>query len=149
MQPKRGFKNHIVPFVESFIHDNVKIDESFASWIVAITASDGDQHFEFDEVLFKLNDPNWIYYTDSIFIDSTYDLSTQKVPLPDESWVYDRRNFVSDEVSNVLDAWVKKYFQEEIFEEDYPFHHKKKDLFLDIHQFKDLLFHGNTVGSEV
>ena len=150
VQPNRKIKDHKVPFVgQPFIYEEVKIDEPFSSWIKALTASFDDEHFVFEEVPFKLNDPGWVYYTDSIFIDSTFACPTEKVPLPDKSWVYQHRDFVSIEISNVLDAWVKKYFQDEIFEEDYPFHNKSKDLFLDIHQFRDLLYEGNTVGSEV
>ncbi|KAF3334075.1 hypothetical protein FCM35_KLT20679 [Carex littledalei] len=147
--PKRGVNEPKPPFRGTpFIHDLAKIDVPFIDWLPCTIAEYGDENLEFDEVPFKLNYPDWDFFSDSIFVDPTFESCTGKVPLPDKNWCYEHRDLVSVEVSNVLDSWVKKYFQFEVGEEDYPFKNNPSGLFMTIDQFRDLLFSNNEIGSE-
>ncbi|KAF3321682.1 hypothetical protein FCM35_KLT13898 [Carex littledalei] len=148
--PKRGVNELKPPFRGTpFIHDLAKIDVPFIDWLPCTIAEYGDENLEFDEVHFKLNYPDWDFFSDSIFVDPTFESCSGKVPLPDKNWCYEHRDLVSVEVSNVLDSWVKKYFQFEVGEEDYPFKNNPSGLFMTIDQFRDLLFSNNEIGSEV
>ncbi|KAF3332214.1 Ulp1 protease family, C-terminal catalytic domain-containing protein [Carex littledalei] len=121
--PKRGANEPKPAFRgEPFVHDVAKVVVPSSEWISCILAN--------------------------IFVDPTFESCTGKVPLPDKDWSYDNRDLVSVEVSNVLDSWVKKYFQFEIGDEDYPFKNTQSGLFMTIDQFRDLLFSKNQVGSE-
>ncbi|KAF3340458.1 Ulp1 protease family, C-terminal catalytic domain-containing protein [Carex littledalei] len=147
--PKRGVNEMKPGFVgEPFIHDITKVDALFSDWIPCVLAQYGEEYNEFDEVPFKLNYPDWDFFSDSIFVDPTFESCTRKVPLPNKDWCYDNRDLVSVEVSNVLDSLVKKYFQYEIGEEDYPLKNTQSRLCMHIDQFRDMLFCKNHVGSE-
>lgn len=132
-----------------FINEVAKIHVPFTEFVSVITAKYGEEFNEFDYIPFKLNNPDWNFDSDSIFVDSTFVNCSGKVPLPDKKWTYGHRDLVSDEVSNVLDCWVKKYFEEEIEEDDHPFLNTQSGLFFNIDQFRDLVFCQNTCGSEV
>ncbi|KAF3328925.1 hypothetical protein FCM35_KLT06003 [Carex littledalei] len=147
--PKRGANEPKPSFLgEPFVHDVAKVAVPPGEWIPCILAKYGEEYNEFDDVPFKLNYPDWDFFSDSIFVDPTFESCTGKVPLPNKKWSYDNRDLVSVEVSNVLDSWVKKYFQFEIGDEDYPFKNTQSGLFMTIDQFRDLLFSNNQVGSE-
>lgn len=132
-----------------FIHEVAKIQLPFTEYISLTTIKFEEEFNEFDYIPFKLNNADWNFDSDSIFVDSTFVNCSGKVPLPVQKWTYGHRDLVSDEVSNVLDCWVKKFFQEEVGESDYPFINTQSGLFMNIEQFRDMVFCQNNVGSEV
>lgn len=150
-QPKRN-----VPIKTAF-HGQLYISEAamegskipFSDWIGSCL----DEHRidEIDDIPFKYFEDNvsWNYYTDSCFIDPGSLPLTEKLPLADKNWAYENRDNVSDLVSNILDAWVNKYFQYQIADEDYVFKNHNADLSMSIDCFRDLLFCENELGCEV
>lgn len=150
-QPKRnvptktGFAGQL--YISEAAMDGSQIP--FSDWIG--TCLDVHGIDEIDDIPFKYFEDNvsWNYYTDSCFIDPGSLPLTEKLPLADKNWAYDNRDNVSDLVSNILDAWVTKYFQYQIGDDDYVFKNQPADLMMSIDCFRDLLFCDNDLGSEV
>ncbi|KAF3329802.1 Ulp1 protease family, C-terminal catalytic domain-containing protein [Carex littledalei] len=149
IQPKRNYVDK-EPFVgEPFIHDDLKESMTFKNWVQTCLFQYDITEIEGVPFRYFEDHKDWDFCNDSLFIDPDIPELTQKQPLAKKSWEYEYRDMVSDTVSNVLDAWVNKYFNNILRESDYPFQNKAADLFMLPDHFRDILFSGNQIGPEV
>ena len=130
-----------------YIHEMGKPKEPFDVWIVSALEK---TRVILPVVAFRsLETTNgWSFSTDSIFSDNG-EIPVEKIAMADPTWSYPYRNLLSDEVSNILDEWVRKYQTKELTITDYPFMNDESNIFCTIHNFKELVFSQNQIGPEV
>lgn len=130
-----------------YIHKMGKPELPFDVWIVSALEK---TRVTLPVVAFRSPESTngWSFSTDSIFSDNG-EIPVEKIAMADKTWSYLYRNLLSDEVSNILDEWVRKYHTNELTITDYPFINDESNIFCNIHNFKELVFSENQIGPEV
>lgn len=132
-----------------YIHEMGPMAVDFQTWIVSDTVK--KSKVKLPQFVFKYVEEmkDWSFFTDSIFSDNGEIPAEGKIPLADITWEYPNRDLLSEEISNMLDEWVRKDKLKEFSVHDYPFYNEESNMFCTVDHFRDLLFSQNFIGAEV